>query len=180
MNTETNPRKTKFNLVDVAVILILVLVIAAVAWKVVGAKSNADEEAATLDKSVFDQAPHVVYTVECPNVLASVAEAAKDCEQLQLMTNGKAADGYVTGMTFTPKKEAVLAADGTQTTVEDPTVGTAVFTIEAMVDEKNGIYSAGGQELRVGKGYIVKTYDFEITGYISSLEIPESDDSDTE
>lgn len=180
MNTveETKTRKTKFNLVDAVVVLILVLVIAAVAWKLIGAKAAADAEAAARDTSVYDTSEHVKYTVECPDVLASVADAAKECEQLQLMTNGKPADGFVTGMVFTPNQETVIAPDGSQVSVEDPTTGTATFTIEAVEDLEDGIYSAGGQELRIGKTYIVKTYDFEITGYITTLEVPASADAE--
>ena len=152
----------KFNLVDFIVILLVLIIVAAVAWKAVTAGRTAAEERAKAEMAAaYESAPHLVYKVVCTDIPQEVAEACRQqmdlpMEDRQLMSNGKSVEGYITDCRYEPAESGC----------------TLYFTIEVIPDEKDGIYSVGSQEVRVGKGHIVKTYNIETSGWVYEMEAP--------
>ncbi len=156
----------KFNLVDTIVVLLVVVIIAAIGWKTVSAGIAAAEEKEAGSIEVYETSPHLVFDVVCVNLPEAVAEGfAKQMElpeaDRQIMNGGEPVDGYITDFRYESNEEDSLC--------------TGYFTCEAVLKEENGIYSVGTQEIRIGKGYIVKTYLIEHSGYISSMEVVEND-----
>lgn len=158
--------KKKLNMIDWIVIVLVVIVVAALGWKLIGVKKTADAEAKAAAEQSFEAAEHLTYQVVVTDVPEDVAQACIAQADLpmadrQLMANGKPVEGYL--MDITGKQEA----DGSYT---------LTATVEASIVEKDaGIYSVGTQEVRVGKSHILKTYNLELDGHISFMEVPEHD-----
>ena len=152
----------KFNLVDFIVLLLVLIIVVAVAWKAVSAGRTAAEERAKAEMAeAYESAPHLIYKVVCTGVPQEVAEACRQQMELpvadrQLMSNGKSVEGYIIDGSYEPAEEGC----------------TLYFTIETLPVEKDGIYSVGSQEVRVGKGHIVKTYNIETSGWVYEMEEP--------
>lgn len=154
----------KFNLIDTLVVLILVIIIAAIGIKLVSAgRTAAEERKAEEMAQEYENAPHLRYEVVCSDIPEEVALAFEAQMELplkdrQLMSGGSAIDGYLTGCTIEPDEEGTY---------------TVYFSLEALISEKDDIYSVGSQEIRLGKGHIVKTYQIETSGYIYAMEADE-------
>ena len=153
----------KFNLVDLIVLLLVLVIVVAVAWKAVTTGRTVAEERAKAEMAqAYDSAPHLVYKVVCTEIPQEVAEACAQQMELpmadrQLMSNGKPVEGYITDCSYEPMENGSCKL---------------FFTIETLPVEKEGIYSVGSQEVRVGKGHIVKTYNIETSGWVYEMEEP--------
>lgn len=167
--------KKKFNVVDAAIIVIVVLLIAGVAWKLFSASQAATEEANQNEQiEAYEELPHILYTVECLSVPTGAVENIENTDKLQLFNGEQLLAAYITDCTSEPLTDLVTNADGTSYTVENQRLSKMTFTVEAVYDQetfdKNNIYKVGTQELRLGKSYILKTETIELTGYVTSME----------
>lgn len=156
----------KFNLVDAIVVLLVVVVIVAIGWKAISAGIANQKESSAEEQQAYATSPHLVFDVVCANVPQEVAEACAQQMELsmadrQIMNGGNLVEGYITDCWYEPH--------------EDDGFYTLYFTLEAALVEKEGIYSVGTQEIRIGKGYIVKTYQIETSGYVYSMEVTGND-----
>lgn len=153
----------KFNLVDAIVILLVVVIIAALAIKIVGASVTAAQEKRAEELAhAYATSPHLVYDVVCNDIPEEVAVAFEEQMKLpmadrQMMSNGVPVEGYITGCTIEPHEEDEFYD--------------VYFSMEAILVDKEGIYSVGSQEVRIGKGHIVKTYNIETSGYVYAMEV---------
>lgn len=162
----------KINIIDLLVIIMAVVIVAAVALKMTGRLGAVVPEVGT----------NITYTVRVERVDAEVYENVKsfiDAAQAagktgdQLMSNGACLPAYIT------KVEAVPAQEKTEIAVGDNYVGIVTsgkdlldltFTVEGYV-ANNTKTELGSQEVRVGKRHIVKTTHFELeNGTILSCE----------
>ena len=153
----------KINIIDLLVIIMAVVIVAAVALKMTGRLGAVVPEVGT----------NITYTVRVERVDAEVYENVKsfiDAAQAagktgdQLMSNGACLPTYIT------KVEAVPAQEKTEIAVGDNYVGIVTsgkdlldltFTVEGYV-ANNTKTELGSQEVRVGKRHIVKTTHFEL------------------
>ena len=154
----------KFNLVDAIVVLLAAIILIAAAWKGVSAVRAAAQERANAQSAheAYEKSPHLIYKVVCDKVPLEVAENCKrqmelPMEERQLMSNGKSVEGYITECSYEPMGDEYYWL---------------YFTIETLPTVKEGIYSVGSQEVRVGKSHIVKTYNIETTGLVYEMEEP--------
>ncbi len=152
----------RFNVIDVIVVLLVLAIIAAIAWKTIADQRpvvvEEEEEEVEL---LFESADHLIYEVVCKDIPEEVAEAFQSQVQLsrakrRLMSNGQPLEGYLTDCSYETEEDGLC---------------TVYFTIEAVLDYNEGIYSVGSQEIRIGKPHIVKTYQIESTGVIYSMEV---------
>ncbi len=156
----------KFNLVDTVVVVLLAIVLIAIGYKTVSASITAKQEReAEALAHAYDSNPHLIYDVVCNDVPKEVAEACeaqmeRPMAERQLMSLGKPLEGYVTACSYVPQDE------------DDDSLCTLYFTLEVLPTVKDGIYSLGTQEIRIGKGHIVKTYYIETSGWVYSMEEP--------
>lgn len=158
----------KINLVDFILILLILIIIAAVAWKTISARLEANKPPVEEEEIVqaYENSPHLVYKVVCTDIPEEIAKVFRQQMKLpisdrQLMAAGKAVEGYVTDCRYEPANE-----DGNCR---------VFFTLEAIAYENEGIYTVGTQEVRLGKGHIVKTYNIETSGWVYEMDEPENE-----
>ncbi|MEG1241177.1 MAG: DUF4330 domain-containing protein [Oscillospiraceae bacterium] len=149
----------KINIIDLLVIILVIAAIALVGWKVIGNRGG-----------VIGTTTGITYVAVAPEVAPEVyeeictyvnrAEGKKD----QLMANGDLLNGYVVDVTAAPhvNYEPDAAGKVTASIEEGPNARLDLtFTIEAQVANPT-VNKIGTQEVRVGKGHIVKTAHFEL------------------
>ena len=151
----------KFNIIDVIVILLVLAIVVAIGWKAVGDKKPAVAEEEEAVELLFENADHLIYSVVCREIPEAVAKEFQAQMELprakrRLMSNGEPLEGFITDCTYE---------------IEEDGLCSVYFTIEAVLDEEDGIYSVGSQEIRIGKGHTVKTYQIETGGVIYSMEV---------
>ena len=144
----------KFNIIDMMVAVLVVLLAGVVLWKVV-APGTADSAAGSgTDTEVSDKVA-VTFVAKADWISAEIYENIKDYIPSQLMASGELYDGWVVAVEKKPYM--LLSDDGTW--VEDPEHVTLLFTVDANVaDEEVMTTLVGTQEIRIGRpGYILKT-----------------------
>lgn len=158
----------KINLVDLIVVFVLIAVLAAVAWKVIGSRIAA---------SLAPEAPVYEYRVLCSQVYPEVSDFAQTCVGDQLLTNDGRLDGEITNVVSTQHISSALDDAGDNSAVDAPDLRDLVFTIRCRVKVKeDGVYLVGNQEIRVGKVHLVKSTKLEIAnGIILSVEQVDGD-----
>ena len=175
-NSQANKtRHKRFNIVDIAIIAILILIVLGIGWKLIGAKSSAEKEAESQQTLAEDDVfARLRFVVACPNVPTDAAKNAAASKQKQVFNSNQKLDAYVTECHYEVNSYTVTEDEDTQYTVTQDDLCTAYFTVEARYDEntynesaENEIFSVGTQEIRVGKGYVMKTSDYEFTGYVT-------------
>ena len=137
----------KINLIDLLVIILVIAIIAAVGWKLVGKKAAA---------SVSDNT-HETFTVLFEDQPAEVAQFAETQIGKQLVNNAKLVSAEVTGCEAVSSIRTLGHVD-------------LSVTVKATATYSGNVWTVGSQEVRVGYEYILKTSEFELTGIISDME----------
>ena len=137
----------KINLIDLLVIVLVLAVVAAVGWKLVGKKAAA---------AVADNEHELTFTVLFEDQPAELAQFAQTQVGRQLVNNAKLIPAEITGVS------ASALADETRYDLYVTVKATATFS--------GNVWKVGSQEVRVGYEYILKTSEFELTGIISGME----------
>ena len=137
----------KINLIDLLVIVLIVAVVAAVGWKLVGKKAAA---------AVSDNQHELTFTVLFEDQPVEVAEFAETQVGKQLVNNAKLIPAEITEVSSLPHAE-----EG----------GNDLYVIvTADATFSGNVWKVGSQEVRVGYEYILKTSEFELTGIITGME----------
>lgn len=161
----------KLNVIDLLVIIIAIIIVVAVALKVTGRAGAARTETGTsirytvkaegIDRKVYE-------SIE--NYIAAAKAAGKPGDQL--MASGELLNGYVTSVTATPKANEATVSTSTGsvyfTAGRDDLVD-LTFEVEGYV-ANNIKTELGTQEVRAGKGHILKTTHFELS-YATILSV---------
>ena len=137
----------KINLIDLLVIVLVIAIVAAVGWKLVGSKAAA---------AVSDNQHELTFTVQFRGQPRKVAEFAETQIGKQLVNNAKLIQAEVTEVSslFAPSEESYWLD----------------VTVKATATFSGNVWKVGSQEVRVGYEYILKTSEFELTGIISGME----------
>ena len=136
----------KLNIIDLAVILVIVVAVAALGMKFFG--NDAVEAITSPEVSI-------TYEVVYVDVPQHVADYCTENYSGQLLSSGKLLNAYITGC------EAMEMPDETID---------LYFTIEGTASYAGYTYKMGSQEVRVGMEHLVKTSDIECNGVICALE----------
>ena len=137
----------KINLIDLLVLLLVVAVVLAVGWEVVGKKAAA---------AVSDNQHELTFTVLFKDQPLEVAEFAETQIGKQLVNNAKLIPAEVTEVS---------------SYFDAPEAGYWLYvTVKATATFSGNVWQVGSQEVRVGYEYILKTSEFELTGIISGME----------
>lgn len=137
----------KINLIDLLVIVLVLAVVAAVGWKLVGKKAAA---------AVSDDQHELTFTVLFEDQPAEVAQFAETQVGRQLVNNAKRIPAEITGVSASA--------------IADETRHDLYVTVKATATFSGNVWKVGSQEVRVGYEYILKTSEFELTGIISGME----------
>lgn len=152
----------KLNVIDLLIILVLVAALVFVGYKLLGGGS-----VEVRDTSVPITHPNLRFTVLCEEVSPELAERV----MAALEEDPREINGNMVEMTQIYYTDRL--ADGRFVdwyTVEKEEKVDLYLTIEAAADFSNGVYTVGGQEIRVAKAFITKSMNIEITGVIFSME----------
>lgn len=137
----------KINLIDLLVIVLVVAIVAAVGWKLVGKKAAA---------AVSDNQHELTFTVSFEDQPLAVAQFAETQIGKQLVNNAKLIPAEITKASYYPNAAFT---------------GQDIFvTITADATFSGNVWKVGSQEVRVGYEYILKTSEFELTGIITGME----------
>lgn len=157
----------KINIIDLLVLILAVVVVAAVALKMTG----------RLGAAVVETPSDIVYTVEVKGVEKEVyeeilafidrAKNEKGKPGDQLMSNGALLNAYITDAVAVPHeaKAVISSMDGDVIIPVMEDTLDVTFTVEGRV-ANNIKTELGSQEVRVGKTHIIKTTHFELSGGI--------------
>lgn len=162
----------KLNIVDVLILLVVIAAVAFLAVRMVGGSGGetiaADEPSAQAN---------LRYTVLCEDMPLMQAEnavtavTAEDYELKldddsilkvspnQIFNSNKFQDAQITSAEILLQDDS---ADGQRVTVR--------FVIEAAAKNTVGSFVVGTQEVRIGRDYTVKTVDIEMLGTVSAME----------
>jgi len=137
----------KINLIDLLVIVLVIAIVAAVGWKLVGKKAAA---------AVSDDQHELTFTVLFEDQPTEVAQFAETQVGAQLVNNAKLISAEITEVSSIP------LADEPHSNLYIIVTATATFS--------GNVWTVGSQEVRVGYEYILKTSEFELTGIITGME----------
>ena len=153
----------KINIIDLLVLIIAIVIVAAVALKMSG----------RLGPAVVEQPSDITYTVRVKGVekevydeVLSFIDRAQNELGLpgdQLMSNGALLSAYITEATAVPHeaKALISSMDGDVIIPVMEDTLDVTFTVQGTV-ANNIKTELGSQEVRVGKQHIVKTTHFEL------------------
>ena len=137
----------KINLIDLLVIVLVIAIVAAVGWKLVGKNAAA---------AVSDNQRKLTFTVLFEDQPTEVAQFAETQIGKQLVNNAKLISAEITEVSSLPRDEEA---------------GNDLYVIvKATATFSGNVWKVGSQEVRVGYEYILKTSEFELTGIITGME----------
>ncbi len=152
--------KRKFNAIDVLVILI---VIALIAGGYLYLNRDNDDTAGV---EIFTGKKTVTFIAEAYKVNSDVCKAVNVGDQLVAV--GQLQEGYIKEVLVADTAD-VAAQDGQLIQVNDPTTKRLVVTIEALANKYGPYIDFGGQEIKAGSSYWIKTEDVTAFGIVVKI-----------
>ena len=154
----------KLNIVDVLILLVVIAAVAFLAVRMVGGSGG--ETIAADEPSAQANLRYTVLCEDMPLMQAENAVTAVTAEDSilkvspnQIFNSNKFQDAQITSAEILPQDDS---ADGQRVTVR--------FVIEAAAKNTVGSFVVGTQEVRIGRDYTVKTVDIEMLGTVSAME----------
>jgi N-glycosylase/DNA lyase len=148
------------NIIDLAVLVVVLLVVGVVGYKVLG---NKIDSALGTDTA----AKEIVFTVKCAGKSPSAIEELKKGDKLISVTNY--VDAYVDSFTSYPADITVTTDDGRVVISKDPYKLDVVITVK-MKYVPGDIIKLGTQDISAGKPFTFKTHTVEMGGMIDNIE----------
>lgn len=152
----------RFNWIDVVIVLILVAAVALLAFKMIGGKAETiGEEAVVTEPNLRIEVVCRDLTEETANnIIASLEGEPREVsgslvEKTRIFNSSNLIDANVVAWQIVP--------------CEEENEVWLRLTVEANAVLSKGSYSIGTQEIRIGRGYTVKTMDIEISGIITVM-----------
>jgi hypothetical protein len=144
------------NIVDMLVLLAVLLVLGGAYYKTRGGAAAGAENT-------------VRFTVLAPIQRPEVAAAIKVGDRI---VSGSSYTGVVIKELKTRPSELVAtAADGRRVLTTDPYYLDVIATMEAKTSVSGATINMGGQEIRAGKDYFVKSLTYEVKGTITEVQV---------
>lgn len=168
------PKKRKFNIIDLLVLLILLAAVVFFAIKVLKPDAGNDTNSAA-DPNIAT----AHFTVEVDGMRKEMYDAIASQIPAQMMASGKLTDGRILSVRCEECKVAYLeasnpinaASTGFVVPNDDAEYVNAFFVCDAPVDLVNENHYSVSQEIRMGRLYYVKTTMFEVAGTVIELTV---------
>lgn len=166
----------KINLIDLLVLLVAIVAAVVLAARLVGSRLNDPEATATLEPTPTPviNTSLIEYTVRYTRMDPAEYEEIKkhfDGGDRQLLnSDGSEAEGsQVVEIGSEPYMASVTDEDGTIHVEADPYFVNVLFTLRSETDnaESNAFY---GQEVRIGRSFLIRTRYYELSGLIVDCE----------
>ena len=156
----------KLNIVDVLILLVVIAAVAFLAVRMVGGSGG--ETIAADEPSAQANLRYTVLCEDMPLMQAENAVTAVTAEDYELKLDDDSILKVSPNQIFNSNKfqdaqiTSADSADGQRVTVR--------FVIEAAAKNTVGSFVVGTQEVRIGRDYTVKTVDIEMLGTVSAME----------
>jgi hypothetical protein len=156
------------NIIDLCVILILVLLVGAVGYKLVGNKMKPSAALSTQD---------ITFVVKCGQRSPAYANAFKKGDVIFNLTNVASntfvasSNTFIDSVTSVPADYTTTTVDGKLLTVKHPTLKDIYITIKTKLNTNTPPFKLGIQDIAVAKKFTVKTRAAEIDGFTDSMQI---------
>ena len=147
------------NIVDLAVVLIIVLIAGALGYKLLGSKLSANESAKRT----------ILVTVKCPKAPETAALAIKPGDKI--LSGTGYTNGTVESVRYESAKDTAVTADGKVITTEDPLLKDIYVVIQMKENPADPVLKLGNQEVRIGKDIFFKTQRVEIVSTVYNVEV---------
>lgn len=151
------------NIIDLGLLFVLALIIGTMGYKFVGKP---------IEQSISADTTEVVARIKCQNTEA-VAKALESSFKAgdPLFYGAGKINGTLEAVSYKDSEYTVLASDGRLVLATDPIRKDIFVTVKFEADIDGPVIKHGTQEVRVGKGYWIKTKMVELSGTIEHLEI---------
>ncbi len=149
------------NVIDLVILVAVILVAAAAVYKFAGPKVG-EAIAPKSDMYVSMRIRGAMDYLE--------AELSKMQPGDKLVAGNGFVDAEVVSVSSIPYLSAANTADGKFVTAADPQKYDVIVTVKAEQSKTDPIYKIGTQEVRIGRGFILKTQTVEVNTIIETVE----------
>jgi hypothetical protein len=147
------------NVIDLAILIIILLIAGAAAYKVIG---NTAENS---DKDKKD----IYVTIRCRLNKAELADNIKPGDRFLTGTNY--VNGTISSVTLEDAYDTVDSSDGTIKWEKHPVLKDIVVVVKMHENPDDPILNLGTQEIRIGKSIFMKTQRVELIGVIEKIVV---------
>lgn len=185
LEDQKKPRK-RINIIDVIVIVLLLAAVGFLVFRGISlyqATQVLEVENKDTKKNARampeDFTPNLRVTLVCKDVDRDLAERIEAAEFLRLYNTFSLLDAYISDIELKPSELVAVNAQGKTVITRSKTKVDITFTVDAQVDlvnpdsviEGNFNPMIGSAEMRVGKNYVLKTMEIEVSTQITDVEI---------
>lgn len=149
------------NIIDLIVVVVLVLIVGGVAYKTFSSKSLSSES----------NVKEVTVQVRARLKAEEAAKALKPGDKL--VAKNTYVNGVIDSVDYTDGDYVVQTAEGGLMLQKHPIWKDVYVTVKGRTDVGGPIIVLGGQEIRIGREYWVKTQQVEMLGEVIDIEIKE-------
>jgi len=150
----------KVNLIDLIIVFLVIFLVTAVFYKVLGPK---------ISTSQFAQG-EVTALVKCASKTESAAKSVQKGQKLVFGTDYIQA-ATITDVSYSAADSITTDSKGNLRVIKHPFLKDILITIQAKVNTNAAILKVGTQELCQGKKFTVKTHTLELDGMVESITI---------
>ena len=152
--------KRKWNWIDTAIVLVIVL--AAVGFL------NRDKLLNRGDNRPSNKR-EILITVEAEELNGEMLDKLRKGDKI--FSQYRLQDAEIIDFTISPSKKTQVGPDGEIKYFEDEQESTLIASIKANALSSGPYIDLGGQEIKVGLSFILKTIDFEVLSEIKHIEV---------
>jgi len=147
------------NIVDLAVLLVLLLIVYAGALKLTGREINTP---------IANEKKDVIITLKAGARSDSLLTAFKEGDQL--MYGNLFLDAHIQKVELTPTMITVPLPSGEVTKAPDPILNDINITFKASVSTDSNVIKIGSSEIRIGETYVICTKRAKTACYVTGIE----------
>jgi hypothetical protein len=153
---------SKVNIVDLIVLVVIIALVAAVAVKFAGSRSSDDSTAVSTEEQY------------CYATIVARLQPEEVGEYLEvgdhLVANGNYTDAEIVDVKIEPAAYVGVNSDGLTVQSQHPIWKDITVVAKQKLDPSSVTLKLGGQEIRVGYDFILKTQDVETKAVIRGIE----------
>ncbi len=161
-------RKSRLNIVDIVVILIILAAAVFFGWKLLHRGGDAPEA----------RRGTIRFVVEVDGLRSDLYDGTAALVPCQMAASGSLVDGYILESWSKPVEVISIKAkspvNASLEQILEPEEGldyvNAYYLCECAVDLNDKLNLTGNQEIRLGRSYYLKSIDIELSGTIISME----------
>jgi len=152
-------KRGKWNLIDAVIVVIIVCIC-------IGGYLYFKKDSGTV-QNIMSGKEKLVFTAEAEEVLPEIIDSINIGDQL--VATGKYQDAFIKDVQVYDQ-QYITAKDGKIISYNDTTLKRVVVTIEANVNRSGPYYELGGQEIKAGASYWIKTDKMHMNGFVVSVD----------